>query len=274
MTRKRILSGSWVWSAGLIFGLAIGAGGQTTTTAPSSQPASTQKATQELKAADPKVDAILDRQEKAGKDIKDLTTKVTHELYQIIPDDRQTKLGVVRYRAAQNGKDPKFMIQFDTLIHDDLKLNQKEWFCFDGRWFREIREHTKSAIDREVVAEGEKFDAFKLGEGPFPLPFGQKKSDILKDFDVTLAKPAKDDPADTDHLVMVPKKDSRFVKKYKKVEFWIERKRNLPVRVVSYDTHSNIITADFNEIQINTGIPDNQLWIEVPSDYSYTKERL
>ena len=237
---------------------------------PSTRPAATQKATQQVKAADPKVDAVLDRLENAGKGIKDLTAKVSHELYQIIPDDRQTKSGIIRYRSAQNGQEPKFMIHFDTLVHDDLKLNQKEWFCFDGKWFREIREHTRSAIDREVVAADEKFDAFKLGEGPF----GQKKSEILKEFDVTSAKADRDDPANTDHLILVPKKDSRFVKKYKKLEFWVERKRALPVRVVSHDTHSNVITANFNEIQINTGIPDSQLWIEVPGDYSYTKERL
>ncbi len=270
MTRKRMLSGGWAWSVGVILGMALCACGEAVTTQPGTRPATTQ----EVKSVDPKVDAILDRLENSGKGIRDLTAKVTHELYQIIPDDRQTKSGIVRYRSAQNGQEPKFMIHFDTLVHDDLKLNQKEWFCFDGKWLREIREHTRSAIDREVVAADEKFDAFKLGEGPFPLPFGQKKSEILKEFDVTLAKPDKDDPAETDHLILVPKKDSRFVKKYKKLEFWVERKRALPVRVISHDTHSNIITANFKEIQINTGIPESQLWIEVPGNYSYTKERL
>jgi outer membrane lipoprotein-sorting protein len=283
MTGKWILSGGWaLWAGVAILGLAISARAEgpatmPAATQPSSAPATTQPATTSAPAAvaaDPKVDAILDRLEKEGKDIKDLTANVNQELYQIIPDDRQTKRGVVRYRAARNGQDPKFMIYFDTLIHDDLKLNQKEWFCFDGKWFREIREQTKGAIDREVVADGEKFDAFKLGEGPFPLPFGQKKSEILKEFDVTLAARAKDDPADTDHLVMVPKKNGKFVKKYKKLEFWVERKDSLPVRVVSHDTHSNIITANFSEIKINTGIADRELWIDVPGDYSYTKEKL
>jgi hypothetical protein len=199
---------------------------------------------------------------------------VTHELYQVIPDDRQVKLGVIGYRAATVKDPPKFVIHFNMLLHDDLKLNKQEWFCFDGRWFREIREQTCTVIDREVVAPGEKFDPFKLGEGPFPLPFGQKKSEILKEFEVTLIPPAKGDPPMTDHLVMIPRKTGNFTKKYKQVDFWIAKDNQLPMKIVSEDLHSNIITATFQDIRINAGIPDDMLWLPVPENYSYTREAL
>ncbi len=232
------------------------------TTAPASQPVT------------PQVDQVLTRLEKAGDAIKDLQANIHHELYQIIPDDRQTKTGFIRYRAAAGKKDPLFMISFDTLIHEDLKLRQKEWFCFNGKWFREIREQTRTAIDREVVAPDEKVDPFKLGEGPFPLPFGQKKADILKNFNVTWVKPQKSDPPAGDHLILIPKPDSPYVKKYDKLEFWVDQKLNLPVRIGSRDRHSNIITVDFKDIKINAGIPDKQLWVDVPEGYGYQKEPL
>jgi hypothetical protein len=238
--------------------------------------ATSQPATQPTSkpATDPKVEAILDRLEKAGDNIKDLKAKVQHELYQIIPDDRQIKLGMLAYRAAVGDQDAKFMIHFDTMIHDELKLLKKEWFCFDGKWFREIREQTRGVIDREVVAPGEKFDPFKLGEGPFPLPFGQKKAEILKEFKVTLIPPTKDDPAKTDHLLMIPLETGKFHKKYKQVEFWVDQKGALPVKMVSEDRHSNIITATFKDIELNTNIPDEVLWVPAPPDYSYTREPL
>jgi hypothetical protein len=246
------------------------------TTMPASAPA-TMAATEPAETVslvDSKVEAILDKLETAGSNIKDLQAKVTHELYQIIPDDRQVKLGVIGYRAATEKDPPKFVIHFNTLLHDDLKLTKQEWFCFDGRWFREIREQTCAVIDREVVAPGEKFDPFKLGEGPFPLPFGQKKADILKEFEVKLVPPAKGDPTMTDHLVMIPRKTGNFTKKYKQVDFWIAKDNQLPMKIVSEDLHSNIITATFQDIRINAGIPDDMLWLPVPENYSYTREAL
>ncbi len=237
------------------------------TTAPASQP--TTAAAQA--AVSPEVDQILTRQEKASDAIKDLQADIRHELYQVIPDDRQVKLGFIRYRAAGKRQNARFMVSFDTLIHEDLKVNQKEWFCFDGRWWREIREQTKTAIDHEVVAPDEKIDSFKLEESPLPLPFGQKKADILKNFNVTLIKPEKSDPADTDHLLLIPKPGGKFVKQYERLEFWIDRKLNLPIRIVAADRHANVTTDDFKNLKINTGIPEKQLWIDIPEGYGYEK---
>ncbi len=231
-------------------------------------------ATTSAPAYDSRVIAILDRLEKAGKKIKDLQANVRHELYQMIPDDRQTKLGLIRYRAANGKSNAKFMIFFDTLIHDNLKLHRKEWFCFDGHWLREIRQQTKTVIDREIVAPDEKIDPFKLGEGPFPLPFGQSKEKILKNFDVKLKPARKDDPPNTSHLVLTPKPESRFRKKYKKLEFWIDNKLNLPIKVLALDRHSNQITAWFSKIKINKGIKDDKLWVPIPKGYAYQKEPL
>ena len=222
----------------------------------------------------PQIIAILDKLEKAGSEIKNLQAKVKHELYQMIPDDRQTKLGVIRYKAASDGKNAKFMISFDTLIHDNLKLKRREWFCFDGHWLREIRSQTKTVIDREIIAPDEKIDPFKLGQGPFPLPFGQKKQEILDNFTVILAAKAKNDPKHTSHLILIPKAKSKFKKKYKKIEFWIDKTLNLPVKVSAFDRHSNQITAWFSDIKINKGLTDSQLWIAIPKGYAYQKEPL
>jgi len=209
-----------------------------------------------------------------GDTIKDLQANVEQELYQIIPDDRQIKKGLIRYRTASGGKPAKFLAHFDVLIHEDLKLKQNDWLCFDGRWFREIRENNKAAIDREIVAPGEKVNPFKMGEGPFLLPIGQKKSEILDNFHVTLIPPDKKDPSGTDHLLLVPKPGSKFVKKYEKVEFWVDRKLNLPIKIFSRDKHSNLMTCVFKDVKVDSGIPDRELWVEVPAGYSYTREPL
>lgn len=252
----------------LAAGLAVAAA------APAEPPATQPVANQPTTAVSPEVDAILTRQEKAGDAIKTLQAGLRDEIYYIIPDDRQVKLGLIRYQAAAKGKNARFMVMFDTLIHEDLKVKQKEYWCFDGHKLREIRQQTRTAIDREVVAPDEKIDPFKLGEGPIPLPFGQKKADILQNFNVTLIKPEKTDPAGTDHLHLVPKPGTKFTKKYKSLDFWVDRKLNLPIKIAWRDTHSSVVTVDFKDIQINKPLADNQLWVDVPLDYGYQKEKL
>jgi len=236
----------------------------------------TQPAVPTTGPADNPVEAILDRMEKAGNGVKDLQACLTQENYQIIPDVRTTKLGVIRYRAGQGAAKPsRFMVFYDTTIEDDLKLRQKEWVWFDGRWLREVRERTRAVIDRELVAPDEKVDPYKLGDGPFPLPFGQKKADIQKNFNVSLAAADKGDPANSDHLILIPKPGSKHVKKHERLDFWIDRKLNLPTRIVDRDRHSTVITVNFKDIKINAGIADSLLWVEAPDkDYSYTKEPL
>ncbi len=227
---------------------------------------------QNLANDEKQINDVLDKLERAGAQIKTLQANVKHELYQMIPDDRQTKLGFIRYRAATDGKNARFMIFFDTLIHDNLKLHRKEYFCFNGYWLREIREQTKTVIDREIVSPDEKINPFKLGEGPFPLPFGQSKKEILDNFDVKLVHNDEHSIANTIHLILIPKAKSKFNKKYKRIEFWIDNKLNLPVKVVALDRHSNLITVRFDKIKVNIKLTDNQLWVPVPKGYAYQKE--
>lgn len=222
-----------------------------------------------------KLNGILDLLEQHGKKIKDLKARIRHELYEAIPDARQVQLGVVMFKRLEKQQTAKFMVRFDSKKVDRLTLKEKVWFCFNGQEIREIRQRTKSVIDRQVVQPGEKnIDPFKIGQGPFPLPFGQSKADILANFTVKLLPGAKTDPPNTDHLLLVPLPKSKLKKQYTKIEFWIDRKSHLPVRIVTHDRHDVIVTVDFNDIELNTGITDSQLWVKVPPGYSYSKEKL
>ena len=75
---------------------------------------------------------------------------------------------------------------------------------------------------------------------------------------VTLAPPGKSDPDETDHLVCKPKKDSRHAETYDRLEFFVRRGLDLPVRVVMVKKGGyQVRTADFPDLQeasINTGL--------------------
>ena len=118
------------------------------------------------------------------------------------------------------------------------------------------KDATKQLILWEVRLPDEPaVDSFELGETPFPLPFGQRKTAVLKHF--TVSRDAKEEAADKEKravLVLVPKKDTPMARDYRKILLWIEAKQWLPTRARLVDTSENVTTVDFHHIESNKDI--------------------
>jgi hypothetical protein len=121
-----------------------------------------------------------------------------------------------------------------------------------------VLERLRQVTKQEIARPGERKDFFDIEKAPFPLPFGQKKETILRNFDVTIVSPKDDAPPNTDHLVCVPKPESHVYRDYDKVEFFILRDVHLPSRVVvTKDDGLVVNTADFPDLSsksINAGV--------------------
>jgi hypothetical protein len=152
----------------------------------------------------------------------------------------------------------------------------REWYIFDGRYLWEIKERAKNKIQHEVVAPGEKIDLFDIEESPIPIPFGQKKDQIQKNFVVVLMSPAEGDPENTDHLICQPKADSSLAGRVERLEFFVDRQLHLPVKIVSVERGGNQITTavfpDLSAKSINTGLSDSEF--EQPPEARNWKEVL
>ncbi len=195
-----------------------------------SRPASTAATTQA--GLDPAVEPILDRLEKRGDAVHSLSCGLQAEFHDVVADDKQTKIGRLWFRRDK--PNPKFKVAYDKSIYDDYEVVDLHQYLFDGRRLTERHDKSKSYGWREIVAEGEKIEPFRIGKGPFPLPFGQKKADILEHFTVTLLPRGPKDPAGSEHLRLIPHKHSSMAEKYVELHFYIDPKIDLPVRVVSH----------------------------------------
>jgi hypothetical protein len=204
------------------------------------------------------VEAILTRLEERGNGIKDLRCKVEYTIEDKINLDELTKNGSISFRRAEPHE--VFLILFDKLVQAGIKTTKKEWYLFKGRWLWEAKESTKSIIKREIVRPGEKVDLFDLESAPFPIPFGQKKDQILRNFDVKLVPPAAGDPAGTDHLLCIPKPGAALSRDYEKLEFFVSRELHLPVKVVATELGGKKVTTavfpDLTKDSINAGLSD------------------
>jgi hypothetical protein len=203
----------------------------------------------------PRVDEILTKLERRSDGLKDIRCKV-----RFVEDDRinlsqRTKQGSILFMITD--PNPNFLIHFERTEVDGV-LGKQEWYLFDGHWLYEVLERIRQVTKREIVEPGEQIDLFDLERAPFPLPFGQRRETILRNFDVTLVAPEPKDPARTDHLVCIPKPDSAMADRYDRLEFFVLQDLHLPSRIVAVKNGGlEINTADFPDLSdksINAGV--------------------
>jgi len=207
--------------------------------------------------ASPQVVEILTQLERRSDGLKDIRCRITFKETDSLDMTEMTKEGQILFLMAE--PNPKFLIHFERSVNAGI-VGKQEWYLFDGRWLTEAIERIQQVTRKEVVLPGEKQDFFDIEKSPFPLPFGQKKDKILKNFDVEWVKPVSTDPSNTDHLVCKPKASSHLANKYDQLDFYVDRQVHLPRRVTiigfeGFETKQ----ADFSDLSmksINTGLTE------------------
>jgi hypothetical protein len=202
-----------------------------------------------------RIDAVLTQLEKRSDGLKDIRCQV-----RFVEDDRinltkLVKTGRLLFQIAE--PNPKFLIHFQKTEVDGV-VGKQEWYLFDGQWLHQGLERLQQVTRQEIARPDEKIDLFDLEKAPFPLPFGQKKQTILRNFEVALAPPAPGDPPNTDHLVCTPKPGSAMDRKYEKLEFFVNQNLHLPVRIViTKNEGQEVNTAEFPDLSdksLNNGV--------------------
>jgi outer membrane lipoprotein-sorting protein len=235
-----------LWKVAILasVGLAIGSGALRAgepASPPPEKPEAEKPAAETAPPAD--VVEVLDKMDAAGKEFKTIRAKFDYELNQTLYEDVQKRKGELLYQAP-------------NLLRFEFADRPQETFVFDGRVMYHKKDATKQLILWEVRLPDEPaVDSFELGKTPFPLPFGQRKTAVLKHF--TVSRDAKEEAADKEKravLVLVPKKDTPLARDYAKILLWIETKQYLPTRARLVDTSENVTTVDFHHIDSNKDI--------------------
>ncbi len=231
--------------------------------APASQPA----------PLDPAVEKILDRLE--SKNVRNIQADIVYVKKDPVLTLEEKYKGILRFIADKPS--PRFLIRFDQSVTEGLVDKSKEWHVFDGHWYTEAREKTKLVIKREVVRPGDKGaeDLFRIGKGPFPMPFGQKKDDIVRHFTIKLIPPGPKDPPNTDHLECTPLPGTDMDRRYGKVHFFIDRAMDVPVSVTTVSKEDKQeISATFTNIKLNTGMAASEVNLPDLPGYEVREEPL
>lgn len=218
---------------------------------------------------------LLARLEAADADLESLSADVAYSKTNLLVGEDQRRLGRLYFRQLEPEGDSEadsrrqFAIEFHTLYLDDRKEEERRSFVFDGRWLVEKLpdETPPQMFKREVVPPGETFDPLAIGEGPFPIPIGQKREDILQHYDAELI-PAGDEPVDqhTWHIRLQRKPEAKDVLDVETLDLWYLRKNLLPVRAQAIDEAGNMTEVTLAKIERNTAIDAAHFATEAPSD--------
>jgi hypothetical protein len=248
------------------------------------------------------VDDLLNLLERADHNLRALGADIEYERVFGVMGDRQVRTGALTYaderpRGAEGqpiAKGPRrFAIHFTRLRHDDRVEEQNKTIVFDGEWLIEKLPDEKQFIKRRVVAPGQEFDPLKIGEGPLPLPIGQKKSDILARYDAEMPEVTDgitdDDAKRTEdlkkfvegsfQLKLTPKGNWKELDDFEEVRLWyrqVEGAVTLQPRMArTINKAGDVSVVRLINLKINEPVPSGVLDVTPPgSDWDVRIEEL
>jgi len=181
---------------------------------------------------------LLSALEEADQDLDALTAAIRYYKTFAIAGDEQVRDGAVTFVATPvEGRDaPKrgFAIDFTRMWIGRREEEILERYVFDGEWLLELDLEEKQFTRRQIVPPGETFDPLRIGEGPFPIPIGQRPEDILRRFDAELAEPTagiREDESSLrtltsqwSQLKLVPKASWEDEIEFAEIRLWYQRR--------------------------------------------------
>jgi outer membrane lipoprotein-sorting protein len=208
------------------------------------------------------VDDILDALDSRGRGLDAFLADVSLSETDTGVGDTSTRGGKVAYQVKPGG-DARIRVYFTTIQRSGKSLREQFIYLLNNGTLIERNYPGKSQVTRQVLKPGEKINLLKLGEGPFPLPIGQPRQEVLKQFDVKKIAPLKDDPSGTVHVQLTPKSGTRFARQFKSIDVWVDASTHMPRRIETMDsTQTTIRTTDLQNVQVNPTLTDADFELE------------
>ncbi len=226
------------------------------------------------------VDDLLRALERRNEGLRSLRARIRYTKFFPFEGDEQVRSGTL-YFMSLDGDPPvrKFAVHFDTLEFDGrLERGEERSYIFDGQWLVERLPKERQIFKRQVVPPGERFDPLRLGEGPFPIPIGQKREEILERFEAELL-PSEDGTQALDkgvrawlldervptwQLRLVPREGYEDELELAEIRLWYRRSDLLPRAAWTRAVNGNESTIQLIGQEVNGSIPADRLDTSVP----------
>ncbi len=189
-------------------------------------------------------DELLERLATADRDLRTLSANLRYVTVSTLDGDSQTRIGRVFFDSqpadAQGVRAKSINVTFDTVQRDGKSSAEGRSFILNQGVFVEKSTKDKQINRYKLGSKGKTIDPLKIGEGPFPLPFGQKPEDIKARFEVEFL-PGTDGMTFKDEgvrrfyegayqLRLVPKAGQKAANEFVEARIWFEKKDLIPIQ--------------------------------------------
>lgn len=216
-------------------------------------------------------DDILDALHARGQNLKAFTANVSLDEIDALSGDTTTLVGKTLFQD-KGDNDSRLLVAFTKKVINKKESEFKQIYLLDAGWLTDRDYKNKIEVKRQTLKPGQKINLIKLGEGPFPLPVGQPREEVLKMFDVKLIPPAKTDPENTLHITLSPKPQSQFERKFKEINVWVQTTTHFPIQIATTDKRETTERiTHLNDITLNPQTKDADFTLDKIDD-SWTKK--
>jgi len=208
-------------------------------------------------------EAMLSALEKAGDTISTFRANVIYDRVDAISENRERRTGqIVLAQIAGELKSRTLAIMFDQLIDaSGHATTERQRFVFSGGWLFEFDDQRHQLIARELVAPGEQLDPLRIGEGPIPIPIGQKKDQVCQRFEVKFAgqpaEPLLKRLENIQGLALHPKQNAGVDPDLGDICVWYDLTTLMPVAVKATTKGGDEKILLLTKIEVNKALDDS-----------------
>jgi hypothetical protein len=232
----------------------------------SNSPPATQPASGGLLSETSSINEILDALEAAGKDLVSLRARI------LLTDlDNETGAETPRpgeFLLQRDGEQVLFRARLDGVLvktngQTGLREDRVEYLLKDNVLIdRNYKKRTE--VRRKLPPHEGQRDLLKLGEGPFPLPIGQNRDEVLAQFSVIAVDPTDpsqndlgiEAPSNTRRLRLTPVEGTSLAGEFRWLEIDVNLSDGMPAQVITLsNTGSSARVTRLQSIERNATIP-------------------
>ena len=219
------------------------------------------------------VDKILEQLRQTTEKLESFQAQVEYVVREPAFPSEALRKGVLLY--ARFGKDSRLRVNFESLKQDQEKEQKyREDFIFDGIQLTQVDYPLKAVniyplIDPNQVKDANQpVNVFELVSRNFPIVGFSRVADLKKEFEVSLVTSDQNEPSLFTRLHLKVKPDSVYKDDYTSMDFWIDKKTDLPARILAVSTEGDITEIKLLKPQVNRKIDRKVFDYKIPDGFS------
>ena len=212
------------------------------------------------------IETVLKRLREETRQLKSYQAQIEYLVSQPLFESKTLRKGVFYYQKSEKGS--SLRINFQILKQDDEQEQPYvQQYIFDGVWLTQI-DHQIKEVKRYQQAEPNKpVDVFELASENFPVIGFGRIDELEKAFEIKLIAEEQAEPSEFIKLLLKVRPDSVYKDDYTSIDFWIDKRLNLPAKISAVSTEEDIYQVRLFDAIVNERIDEKVFDIEIPEGF-------